>query len=311
MLFNYTCIVDSTWKHMIIEALKFEACTEAKLAWGCLLGVGFLLRQRFFTSLFPSFVIRASSHPICSAKVWAPRALQQWQGHSQCRGTAQGTNLETVSAKAEGELLKLDICQIKKKRRLPAHIRDIRDAQSKLCKFKTSSLRRGWNLGCFTDSWCVWFQNTKGVREGHSSLQLEPQSTALDILIKICPELHMPPHRVQKKYHIFLHSFPAQNSFSVSTGPIAFGSVLQLKNQFWPNLPGRISLLIRYFFFFCLLLLKISIEISNWKSVVVVAATELLVFYFPEGKCFLMSKHCRIVLSAVLHKTSVRISINC
>lgn len=122
MLFNYTCIVDSTWKHMIIEALKFEACTEAKLAWGSLLGVGFLLRQRCFTSLFPSPVIRASSHRICFAKVWAPRALQQWQGHSQCRWTAQGTNLETVSAKAEGELLGLDICQIKKKKKVSCQL---------------------------------------------------------------------------------------------------------------------------------------------------------------------------------------------
>jgi len=53
------------------------------------------------------------------------------------------------------------------------------------------------------------------------------------------------------------------------------------------------------------------LEVSNWKSVVLVAAVELLVFYFPEGKCFLMSKHCMIVLSEVLRETSVLVSINC
>lgn len=53
------------------------------------------------------------------------------------------------------------------------------------------------------------------------------------------------------------------------------------------------------------------LDISNWKSVVLGAALELLVFYFPEGKCFRMSKHCMIVLSEVLHETSVLVSINC
>lgn len=79
------------------------------------------------------------------------------------------------------------------------------------------------------------------------------------------------------------------------------------RNSFWPDLPRTIAGLIWSFY---LLQLKIYLEISNWQFVLEEAVGSL-VFSIPEGKCFLRSKHCMIMLFKVLHRTSVLIPINC
>lgn len=199
------------------EALKLEACTGAEACSRALLGASFPLRRRCFTSLFPHSVVRAWSHPVSHgqclalARHWAPAAPRQSQGHSQCRGTAQGANLETAPAKAESELLGLDICQIKKKNEPTSSHQGhtIKTLQIQNIQYPRSSfLKRGWNLGYFTDNRGVLFQNTKRVRERHSSLQVEPEKRSPGLPHKnlLCPFPAQPftcPHPQCKKMQRF------------------------------------------------------------------------------------------------------------
>ena len=114
-------------------------------------------------------------HPAL-ARQRAPVAPWQLWGHSRCRGTAQGANLETVPAKAERELLGLCYLPGKKKKTkpqqnrmsLPAYISDL---WSKLCKVKYPVFmllsKESLEFGLFR-------RGQKKVRPGHS-LHLEPK----------------------------------------------------------------------------------------------------------------------------------------
>lgn len=161
---------------------------------------------------------------------------------------------------------------------------------------------------------CAISEHQRNPGRGTHCCSQSPKSTALDFLVKSALPLSSPTLCLHPKFRTTQH-FAAQ--LSRAKQPVCYWWADQIQvsaiikgTNFDQIFLGESPCLLDLLFLWFLFLLKINTD-QQLEICCPSSSPSIINILFSEGKRFLVSKHCMGVLSEVLHKTSVRVPINC